>query len=155
VSLVSGWLGQLVAAPEVRITFHVSTILFLTLTAGGVLANVLRAGRVTPHRIQGAVAAYLLLALIFAFAYSLTEILAPGSFHLPAPIVAAPAGAERMGELVYFSFVTLTTLGYGDVTPASPSARTLATLEALVGQLYLAILIARLVSLQIAHSEER
>lgn len=55
-------------------------------------------------------------------------------------------------HLVYFSFVTLTTLGYGDISPASFGARTLVTLEALVGQLYLVILIARLVSLEVAYS---
>ena len=58
-----------------------------------------------------------------------------------------------MDDFVYFSFVTLTTLGYGDITPASPTVRTLTILEALVGQLFIGILIARLVSLQIAHAQ--
>lgn len=58
-------------------------------------------------------------------------------------------------EMIYYSFVTLTTLGYGDIVPVSPSARSLATLEALTGQLYLTVLVARLVGLQITHSARR
>ena len=91
--------------------------------------------------------------MIWAFGYGLVELHEPGSFDLPA-IVGEPAGADRhMASFVYFSFVTLTTLGYGDVTPVGSAARTLALLEALVGQLFLAILVARLVALQIAHGD--
>lgn len=110
----------------------------------------LRRGAITTHRIQGAIAVYLMLGLIWAFAYSLVELQVPGSFQLPA--AAAANGTTGMRSFVYFSFVTLTTLGYGDVIPLSSGARTLATLEALAGQLYLAVLVARLVALQIAHS---
>ena len=66
-----------------------------------------------------------------------------------------PEGARTGAEMVYYSFVTLTTLGYGDIVPVSPSARALATLEALTGQLYLTVLVARLVGLHITHSSRR
>jgi hypothetical protein len=151
VAVASRWLSHVGDLLGLRILFHLSTLLFLALNGGGVLAKVLRGGRVTPHRIQGAIAVYLLLGLTCAFGYSLIELLEPGSFQLP-PAVAADGA--RMGDFVYFSFVTLTSLGYGDVQPASSSARTLAILEALAGQLYLAILVARLVALQIAHSRK-
>ncbi len=78
-----------------------------------------------------------------------------GAFVLPEMTEAFGYMEGRQHDLrnlVYFSFVTLTTLGYGDISPVSASARTLVTVEALVGQLYLVILIARLVSLEIAHS---
>jgi hypothetical protein len=106
-----------------------------------VLAQAFRAGPVNVHRIQGAVAAYLLLGLAWALAYELVSLLATGAFS-----GSGQAGGERH-RFVYFSFVTLTTVGYGDLTPVHPVARSLAVCEALVGQLYPAILLARLVSL--------
>ena len=106
-----------------------------------VLAQTFRAGPVNFHRIQGAVAAYLLLGLAWALAYELVSLLAAGAFSF-----AGSGGPERP-DFVYFSFVTLTTVGYGDVTPVHPVARSLAVAEALTGQLYPAILLARLVSL--------
>ena len=106
-----------------------------------VLAQAFRAGPVNVHRIQGAVAAYLLLGLAWALAYESVALLATEAYSGPG--VAAP---ER-GRFIYFSFVTLTTVGYGDVTPVHPVARSLAVAEALTGQLYPAILLARLVSL--------
>jgi hypothetical protein len=85
---------------------------------------------------------YLLLGLVWGVIYATIEMHAPGSF----------AGTlrldERLSDWVYYSFVTLTTVGYGDITPLSMAARAVAMLEALVGQLYPAIIIARLVSLQ-------
>ena len=106
-----------------------------------VLAQTFRAGPVNRHRIEGAVAAYLLLGLAWALAYELVGLLAAGAFS-----GTGRSGPERP-DLVYFSFVTLTTVGYGDVTPVHPVARSLAVAEALTGQLYPAILLARLVSL--------
>ena len=106
-----------------------------------VLVQAFRAGSVNVHRIQGAVAAYLLLGLAWALAYETVALLAAGAFSS-----TVPAEAER-GRFIYFSFVTLSTLGYGDVTPVHPVARSLAVAEALTGQLYPAILLARLVSL--------
>jgi hypothetical protein len=106
-----------------------------------VLAQTFRAGPVNVHRIQGAVAAYLLLGLGWALAYELVALLDAGAFS-----GAGLAGSPKY-PFVYFSFVTLTTLGYGDVTPVHPVARSLAIAEGLTGQLYPAILLARLVSL--------
>ncbi len=153
-ALALHWLHNLIPREELLAGAYLSTILFLSLASAGVLARVLRAGPVTTQRIQGAVAAYLMMGLIWAFAYSLIELREPGSFNLPgAPAEGYSDSGGSMRDLAYFSFVTLTTLGYGDVTPKSSSARTLATLEALVGQLYLVILIARLVSLQAADEQ--
>jgi hypothetical protein len=106
-----------------------------------VLAQAFRAGPVNVHRIQGAVAAYLLLGLAWALAYEAVALLTREAFS-----GATVTGSGR-SRFIYFSFVTLTTLGYGDVAPVHPVARSLAALEALTGQLYPAILLARLVSL--------
>jgi voltage-gated potassium channel Kch len=106
-----------------------------------VLLRTLSPGPITRHRIEGAVAAYLLIAMIFALAYELMELVSPGSLKF------AGGEPEVMNQAVgYFSLVTLTTVGYGDVTPLTPLARRLAMLEGLVGQLYPAILIGWMVS---------
>ena len=104
-------------------------------------------GPISGHHVKGAVALYLLLGLLWEEAYSLLERLDPSSFNLPQAL--QPPG-QHPQALLYFSLVTLTTTGYGDVTPATDWARSLTTAESLVGQLFPAILIARLVSLQVA-----
>ena len=107
--------------------------------AAFLLAAVLAEGRVDAERICAALCVYLLAGIAFGGIFSALEIAAPGSLAGPAPVAH--------GDALYFSFVTLATLGYGDVTPVTPPARALAVLEAVFGQLYLAVLIARLVSL--------
>ncbi len=112
---------------------------------------VFASGRVTFHRVQGAVVLYLNFALLFFTIYRLIEVLLPNSFsNLPH------AGAEygSGAALLYFSFSTLTTLGYGDIVPVHPLARSLANLEGVIGQLYPATLLARLVSLEIEHRRQ-
>lgn len=112
---------------------------------------VFASGRVTIHRVQGAVVLYLNFALLFFTVYRLMEVLLPGSFsNLPHAGTEYGSGAA----LLYFSFSTLTTLGYGDITPVHPLARSFANLEAVIGQLYPATLLARLVSLEIEHRRQ-
>ncbi len=122
----------------------------LSVLIAAILVQVFAAGRVTTRRIEGAIAAYLLIGLVFACLYDLLHGVNPGAF-------LHSGGAPEEGRVVnylFFSFVTLTTTGYGDVVPVHPLARSLAILEALIGQLYLAILLARLVSLEIAHRRD-
>ena len=112
---------------------------------------VFASGRVTFHRVQGAVVLYLNFALLFFTIYRLMDVLLPNSFsNLPH------AGAEygSGAALLYFSFSTLTTLGYGDIVPLHPLARSFANLEGVIGQLYPATLLARLVSLEIEHRRQ-
>ena len=116
-----------------------------------VLWAVLREGPVTAHRIRGAIAAYLLLAVFFAYVYGLIEYVYPGSLRFPEGM-AGGKGELHQGFL-YFSVVTITTLGYGDITPIHPWARSAVMLEAIIGPLYLAILVARLVSLRMDKSK--
>jgi hypothetical protein len=129
-----------VAPPVIQVTGLVSFVLLLVV----VLGQTFRQGPVTFHRIQGGIAAYLLLGLIWAEAFGLVEMLRPGAFSGPADVTRGPRG------WVYFSFITLTTVGYGDIVPVHPAARSLAILEAVTGPLYVAILLARLVSLAVA-----
>jgi len=130
-----------------------STMLFLMVVTGAVLYRVLRKGPITVHRVQGAVAVYLMLGLIWALAYSLVFICNPSSFDLGRSMEGMDdlmrIHTSGMSRLVYFSFVTMTTLGYGDITPQSKLADDLAILQALTGQIYLVVIMARLVSLAV------
>lgn len=128
-----------VPPPLVLGSYLFSLLLFLAV----VLGQTLRAGPVTFHRLLGAVAAYLLLGIIWAYAYELVALLRPPAFSGAVNLADGPRA------FYYFSFVTLTTVGYGDVLPLHPAARSLAMLEAVTGPLYLAILVARLVSLAV------
>jgi hypothetical protein len=102
-------------------------------------------GRVTFHRITGAVLIYLTLGALFVGLFSLVALLVPDAFG-----GLNPNKEDRtIAAMVYFSFTTLTTLGYGDIVPLHPYARGLANIEAMIGQLYPAILIARMVSLEV------
>jgi hypothetical protein len=115
---------------------------------------VFREGPVTWYRIQGAVAFYLLLGLAWAGAYELIELHWPNAFA-PPPSTMMNQSEDPTARFVYFSFVTLTTVGYGDVTAVHPLARSLVTLEALMGQLFPAILLARLVSMELYHRQTK
>lgn len=115
-----------------------------------ILGQVFRDGPVTYHRIQGAIAAYLLLGVTWAGAYKLVALHFPGSFT-----GAVENGVSLSGNWLYFSYATLSTVGYGDIVAAHPIGRSLAVMEALVGQLYPAILIARLVSQEVQDRTSR
>jgi Ion channel len=102
-------------------------------------------GRVTHHRIIGAILVYLSIALTFVALYSIVGLLVPDAFSG----MSFEDNAALASKVIYFSFVTLTSTGYGDVFPVHPVARSLCNLETIVGQLYPATLLARLVSLEI------
>lgn len=127
--------------------------LFMALLIVAFFIDIMRRKRVTIDAVLGACCILILLALAFGSAFILIEWVAPGSFYFPNDVASAQATHLRSSiefELNYFSLVTLTTIGYGDIYPLSPPARSLATLEGLLAQLYLAIIIARLVGLEIS-----
>jgi hypothetical protein len=141
-----GWYEALVpggrTASELRSLLVISAILWLAFLT---LQHVFRAGAITKARLQGAVAVYLLLALAFGECYWLILQLQPDAFHFADP----PSSPWRTrSSLFYFSMITLTTLGYGDILPSGAVARSFASMEGLIGQLYPVVLIGRLVSLQ-------
>lgn len=118
------------------------------------LSHVFQEGAITYHRICGAIAVYLLLAWIWADIYLLFLRFDPGAIHLP-PEVASGSFEALQAHMLYFSIVTLTTLGYGDIVPVSHGARLAVTLEALIGQLYPAIMLAWLVSMEIVSRTQK
>ena len=145
----------LAAAPSrwLMIVSHGSLVIVISYFAVAILSYVLGGGRVTADKIYGAICAYLLFGYAFTFLYSVIEEVQPGSFTSLAS-VAPPDIVGRVMQMRYFSFVSLTSVGYGDIVPHSQMARTMALLEAMLGQFYLVALIGRLVGLHIVHGAE-
>jgi hypothetical protein len=120
--------------------------LIIAITLGTIVTGaVFRRGRVTYHRIVGAVLLYLLIAVGFASLFAFVGLTIPHAFKG----VAFEDDAALASELFYLSFATLTTTGFGDIVPVHPVARSLCNIEAIVGQLYPATLVARLVTLEL------
>src|SRR5207249_8481019 len=141
-ALLSIWAEHVAPRHSLSVLRAASVFAWLGLLAWVVLRRVFQAGPITIDRVQGSLAVYLLLGLMWTSAYPLVLLHDPDAFQ---PAMAA----ALQPKLVYFSFVTLTTTGYGDFTPVNPVARALSNLESLVGQLYPVVLIARLVAMEL------
>ncbi|MFO0972094.1 MAG: potassium channel family protein [Phycisphaerae bacterium] len=153
VPLYSAWFGVADVSRGWAIGEQVSYAGFLLLTIYTILTYVLRTREVTTDTICGAVCAYLMFGLLLAHLYSMIELFQPGSLAMPAgrrvATAVSPLGVPHFSNFIYYSFVTLCSIGYGDITPAGGLARTLSYIEALCGQLYVAVLIARLVAIHV------
>jgi hypothetical protein len=144
VTLVARWVDWLFPDTPLGVWPHLLTIAAIVLLLYILLSQVFAPGPVTHLRLQGAIAAYLLFGIAWAHAYAIVVSIIPGSFTFPQGELHSPS------EWLYYSFVTLTTVGFGDVVPTHRVARSLTIGEVLTGQLYLAVLIGRLVGMQIS-----
>lgn len=166
---------------DIKLAYLASLLLYLLFfgyLAVLILLHTLRQSRIDGETIYAAVDVYLLLALFWTMGYYALMVVSPGSFHFPETdplgrvqeeqLAAGPdadfghaefadwreAHEQAQGALMYYSFVTLTTLGYGDIIPVGEVVRNLASAEAVLGQLFIAIFIARLVGLHITQASE-
>jgi voltage-gated potassium channel len=129
--------------------------IFLTMVAMTLLFDLFKAKKVSADTLAGAVCVYLLIGLIWSYLYLLVEISVPGSFSFTQGDARLQLWiAKEFHPFFYFSLVTVTTVGYGDMAPVSVVARTLATAEGILGQVYLTILVARLVGMHLLHQQE-
>jgi ion channel len=155
--LVGRWLPQYSTDIRVFLAIDILTAVFLLYITIMILSQVLSARRVTLDTIAGAVCAYFLIGLAWAFVYRATFAVDPHSFLFASRSFAHIFEDQKRLEpqlmhFAYYSFATLTTTGFGDITPASGASRAMSVLEAMAGQFFIAVLIARLVSLEIVHS---
>lgn len=132
--------------PSVFLTANLATLAFLILATGESFRQIAASNTISANRIVGAICIYFMLGVTWSVLYALLEYVVPGSFAGLKVDVAA----DWDPDFIYYSFVTLTTLGYGDILPVSFFARSLAYMEAVVGQFYIAILVAGLVSAYIS-----
>jgi hypothetical protein len=136
------------SASIVGLTYLLPVALLVTATLPVTINRVLHHRRVTHETVLGALCAYVLLGLLFAFVYlAVNEVRSEPFF--------AQAGAHTQGEFLYYSFVALTTLGFGDLSPSVGLPQALTVLEALIGSIFLVTLVARLVTLWVRQDEER
>jgi voltage-gated potassium channel len=131
--------------PYVEMAARVGTVLFMAFTTIVIFRHILLEPEVTSDVLSGAVCVYLLSGLTWASFYILIETMYPGSFHVSHRQQAGDV--MTYSDFLFFSFATITTLGYGDITPVTTQARSFAIVEAVYGVLYSAMLIARLVGL--------
>jgi hypothetical protein len=130
----------------------ISTVIFLGFTLLTLLRSVLRTETVTRDTIYGAISVYLLMAFVWGIAYLLLETIQPGGLSMDA--ARHSKHTVDWFDCMFYSFVTLTSLGYGDMVPISPQCRSLSVVEAVSGIMYVAVLVARLVGLYAAGKSE-
>jgi hypothetical protein len=139
-------LSRLSAPSVFDVYLFAGALLIMGVAMVGIVARtVFATGRVTHHRIIGAVLIYLSIAVTFSALFTIAGLLVPNAFSG----MSFKDDPSLASNVIYFSFVTLTSTGYGDVFPVHPVARSLCNLETIIGQLYPATLLARLVSLEI------
>lgn len=147
IGFIGIWIGKVATAGSLLSAGPFASLAFLFVTVISILRFVFAQRQVTTETIFAALCAYLLGGFCYALVFFGMAIVDPAALSFRTE----PANtAAFMWECIYFSFVTLTTLGYGDVTPVAKAARSFAVVEALSGQLYLAVLVARLVGLHIS-----
>jgi hypothetical protein len=135
------------SASVVGLTYLLPVVLLVTATLPITISRVLHHRRVTHETVLGALCAYVLVGLLFAFLYLAVQELRDGSFF-------AQPGPHAQSEYLYYSFVALTTLGFGDLSPSVGLPQALTVLEALLGQVFLVTLVARLVTLWVRQSAD-
>lgn len=148
------WIGVLHELGVRVILFETMvTCIFFALTSIAVINYTIRSQEVTASTIFGAICGYLLMGLTWSFLHALIFIMNNQAYNFPPTVSDAP----QIGTLnfIYFSFISLSTVGYGDITPVSQVARTFSWLEAVTGQIYLTVWIARLLALHITREKPR
>jgi len=143
--IIATWTTYFVEIRTVSLLSRIFGVLFFAYAVVGILRIIAKSEKVTSDTIFAAVVAYLLIALMWAFLYTILERVSPGSFSFP----------ERgfWGQTMrfeYLSFVIITTLGLGDITPVTDKASALVMIEAVVGQIYLVVLVAWLVGMHVS-----
>jgi hypothetical protein len=144
------WTDNFVKVPSLILLGDFFGILFMAFMVIVILSFIFREQNVTSNTIYAAIVVYLLMAIMWAFVFSALESIHPGSF-------AISEGQIEVGRplFIYYSLITITTLGYGDITPLTAQANAFSSIEAVTGQIYLVVLVARLVGMHIAQSMDR
>ena len=154
-AFIGRWILQFHHSQGLEVFAATTASAFILMTVTALVRELFSIKRVTLDSISAAICAYLLLGVGWGFIFAIIEMEHPGSFTAELFIPNAGPGSpiiRAFHNFIYYSFVCLTTTGYGDIAPKSDMARVMSVLESITGQMYLAILIARLVSLEVAQS---
>jgi len=149
--ILSVWIGYFGGdIPRMNLVGDICGILYFGLVAAVILGYIFSTKHVSSDVIIAALVVYLLFGIMWGFSYQVIELIQPGSFRTPDEFF----GQGGTG-FMYYSFITLTTIGYGDVTPIAGIAQSFSQLEGIVGQSYMAVLVARLVGLHVAEGTRK
>ncbi|MGR8919246.1 MAG: potassium channel family protein [Gammaproteobacteria bacterium] len=152
-TFIALWVSEFTGSTNVQLLALGGGFVFYLHAAIVILTSILRTTHISTDELAGAVSAYLLLGISGAFIFAFLEVYHPGSVvGGMAGGAALPAIGVDLQAFFYFSFTCLTTLGFGDLVPATAPARVFAYLEAVLGQVYLTVLVARLVGLHLSHA---
>jgi Ion channel len=158
-AFISNWASYLYQNSAIYFIKDALNAIFFGFIIVFIIIEIFKKKAVTLDLIYGSICVYLLIGVVWAFVYSALENIFPGSFHFSFTKVEQVSSLSTnhipLMTYVYYSFVTLSTLGYGDVTPVTPPAQSIATLEAITGQFYLAILVARLVGIYVSNNSKQ
>ncbi len=150
-ALFANWVLDPIGQPVLSIVASSAILAIMLAAIGSMLRHIITAKRISQDIIFGSVAVYLLAGVTWAFCYEFLNDITPGQvIESVGNVLTMDNRAAMFPEFTYFSFITLTSVGYGDLTPIGPPARALAIVEGIFGQLYTAILIGKLVGMQVA-----
>lgn len=155
-SVVMSW-SAMVYEDRMLITAYVlCTAIYIVIVLASIIQRVILNPLVTLETLRGVIVVYFLIAFAFAYLFYFTELVLPGSFHLLYEDESLFGHNRYLSEMMYFSFVTMLSIGYGDMTARGDLAQTFAVLEGIAGKFYVAILVSRLVSVYtyLAHQQE-
>jgi len=154
-AIILSWINLFHPEESLFVADALVTVLFMFICTCSILYDVVLRARVTLETLRGVICAYFMFAFAFAYMYYLTEYLTPHSFHFSNREIYVSSYMHYLSEMLYFSFVTLLTIGYGDITATSDIGQTFAVMEGIIGQFYIAILVARLVSVYSFFSDKK
>lgn len=154
VSVVLELFTTLLPSSMSSLVFHLLRIVFLIFIISELLRQIFKPTIVTFDTISASLCIYLMMGALWGNIYSVLELYTPGSvtFIIPHTMVGKNTELARSFHMLYFSFVTLSTVGYGDVVPTTTVARMFAVTEAIAGQIYLLVMVSRLVGLQVSQA---
>ncbi len=150
-AFISNWVSYSFQTSTTLLIKDALNAVFFAYISVSILVEIFRKKTITVDLIYGSICVYLMIGLAWAYVYSALENIFPGSFRFPLSDAQQASSLDTSpvppSIFIYYSYVTLATLGYGDITPVTPPAQSLAALESITGQFYLAVLVARLVGI--------
>ncbi len=158
-AFIFSWVSYSFQSPTIFLIQYAFHAIFFVYLIVSILTEIFSKNVITTDLIYGSICVYLLIGVAWANVYAVLENISPGSFNFPLSYLQANPSLNESEThsslLLYYSFVTLATLGYGDITPVTPPAQSLAALESITGQFYLAVLVARLVGIYISNKSKQ
>lgn len=154
-TVLLSWVNLFYHDSFVFVAVAVLTVVFMLICTSSIIYDVVIGATVTLETLRGVICAYFLVAFIFAYVYLLQEYIVPGTILIRGQILSLEPHTIYFANTLYFSFVTLLTVGFGDIVPAREWGQTTVVIEGIIGQFYMAILVARLVSVYSIFSHKK